>query len=140
MAAPADPYEVLGIERGASLADVRQAYRKAALKYHPDSQPENPEEASRKFHELTEAYKAISRSFSQEGESDVDPLAATPQDFARRQPGWWLRSSDEVDPTDDGEFQGRPFDHRDSYAMRNEPLVFLCCCAPPYSHDDTVLD
>lgn len=53
-----DYYEVLGVERDASDADIKSAYRKLALKYHPDRNKE--EGASDKFKEATEAYGVLS--------------------------------------------------------------------------------
>lgn len=54
-----DYYEVLGIERGANLDDIKKAYRKLALKYHPDKNPNNPD-AEEKFKEAAEAYGVLS--------------------------------------------------------------------------------
>ena len=56
-----DYYEVLGLERGASEGDIKSAYRKLALKYHPDRNPDS-EEAEEKFKELAEAYEVLSDS------------------------------------------------------------------------------
>ena len=53
-----DYYEVLGIERGASDEDIKKAYRKKALEYHPDRNPNNPE-AEAKFKEAAEAYDVL---------------------------------------------------------------------------------
>src|SRR5947209_18392905 len=57
---PLDYYEVLGVSRTATLDDVKSAYRKAALKWHPDRNPENKTEAEAKFRESTEAYSVLS--------------------------------------------------------------------------------
>jgi molecular chaperone DnaJ len=54
-----DYYEVLGIERGASLEQIKKAYRSRALKYHPDRNPGNTE-AEAKFKEAAEAYEVLS--------------------------------------------------------------------------------
>ncbi len=59
---PRDYYEVLGVGRDASLEDVKKAYRKVALKYHPDRNPENKEEASDKFKEASKAYEVLSNA------------------------------------------------------------------------------
>jgi molecular chaperone DnaJ len=55
-----DFYEVLGVERTASVEEIKASYRKAALKWHPDRNPENKHEAEAKFRECTEAYSVLS--------------------------------------------------------------------------------
>jgi molecular chaperone DnaJ len=55
-----DFYEVLGVERTAAVEEIKAAYRKAALKWHPDRNPANKEEAEVKFRECTEAYSVLS--------------------------------------------------------------------------------
>jgi molecular chaperone DnaJ len=57
-----DFYEVLGVARTASVEEIKSSYRKAALKWHPDRNPENKEEAEVKFRECTEAYSVLSDS------------------------------------------------------------------------------
>lgn len=54
-----DYYEVLGIARGADASEIKKAYRKLALKYHPDKNPDNTE-AEAKFKEAAEAYEVLS--------------------------------------------------------------------------------
>src|SRR5207247_1854790 len=55
-----DYYEVLGIARTAAVDEIKSAYRKAALKWHPDRNPENKSEAEVKFRECNEAYSVVS--------------------------------------------------------------------------------
>ncbi|XP_039092110.1 dnaJ homolog subfamily B member 7 [Hyaena hyaena] len=57
-----DYYEVLGVQRYASPEDIKKAYHKVALKWHPDKNPENKEEAERKFKEVAEAYEILSNN------------------------------------------------------------------------------
>lgn len=56
-----DYYEVLGVSRDADTEEIKKAYRKLALKYHPDRNPSN-KEAEEKFKEATEAYEVLSDS------------------------------------------------------------------------------
>ena len=53
-----DYYEVLGVERGTSGEEVKRAYRKLAVKFHPDKNPNDPH-AEEKFKELGEAYDVL---------------------------------------------------------------------------------
>uniref|UniRef100_A0A8C9H4M6 J domain-containing protein n=1 Tax=Piliocolobus tephrosceles TaxID=591936 RepID=A0A8C9H4M6_9PRIM len=52
-----DYYEALGVQRQASPEDIKKAHQKLALKWHPDENPENKEEAERKFRQVAEVLK-----------------------------------------------------------------------------------
>ncbi len=77
MANKRDYYEVLGVERGASDADIKKAYRKLAKQYHPDMNP-GDKAAEAKFKEANEAYEILSDSqkraqYDQFGHAGTDP-------------------------------------------------------------------
>src|SRR6202012_3592016 len=55
----ADCYELLGLPRNASMDDLKKAYRKLAMQYHPDRNPGNVE-AEHKFKEISSAYQILS--------------------------------------------------------------------------------
>ena len=72
-----DYYEVLGVEKGADAESIKKAYRKLAMKYHPDRNPGNAE-AEEKFKEAAEAYEVLSDAekrarYDQFGFAGVDP-------------------------------------------------------------------
>ena len=54
-----DYYEILGVQKNASEDDIKKAYRRLAMKYHPDRNPEDKTEAERKFKEAAEAYDVL---------------------------------------------------------------------------------
>eukprot|EP01031_Cornospumella_fuschlensis_P036169 gene36170-43867_t len=56
---PANFYDRLGVKKDATEQQIRKAYRKLAVKYHPDKNPDNKEEAERKFKQLSEAYEVL---------------------------------------------------------------------------------
>lgn len=52
-------YQLLGVEEGANASEIRKAYRRLALIYHPDKNPEDPEAAAETFRRLADAYEAL---------------------------------------------------------------------------------
>lgn len=54
-----DYYGILEVNRNATDEDVKKSYRKLAMKWHPDKNPNNKQEAEAKFKEISEAYEVI---------------------------------------------------------------------------------
>ena len=55
-------YEILGIDKKATETEIKKAYRKLAIKHHPDRNLENKEEAEKTFQKISEAYNVLSDS------------------------------------------------------------------------------
>lgn len=78
MSTKRDYYEILGLDKKATKAEIKSAYRKMALKYHPDKNKENDAEA--KFKEINEAYQILSddkkrQTYDQFGHAAFDPAS-----------------------------------------------------------------
>jgi molecular chaperone DnaJ len=74
-----DYYEILGVNRDASEEDIKKAYRKLAMKHHPDRNPDNPK-AEEHFKEAKEAYEVLSEgdkraAYDRFGHAGVNPQA-----------------------------------------------------------------
>src|SRR5690554_4236878 len=75
-----DYYDILGVAKNASDDEIKKAYRKLAMKYHPDRNPDS-KEAEDKFKEAKEAYEILSdeekrAAYDRFGHAGVDPNAA----------------------------------------------------------------
>ena len=76
MASKRDYYEILGLNRDASGDEIKKAFKKLAMKFHPDRNPDNPK-AEASFKEVKEAYEILSdpqkkSSYDQFGHAGVD--------------------------------------------------------------------
>ena len=54
-----DYYQILNVSRDSSAEDIKKAFRRLALQYHPDRNPENVQESGEKFKEINEAYEVL---------------------------------------------------------------------------------
>ena len=89
MAEKRDYYEVLGLKKGASEDEIKKAFRKMAMKYHPDRNP-GDKTAEEKFKEVNEAYSVLSdpdkkSKYDRFGHAGVDPNGAGFGGGARQQ-------------------------------------------------------
>jgi len=78
MAAKSDYYDILGVSKNASSEEIKKAYRKQALEWHPDRHRDDKEAAERRFKEINEAYQILSDSqkrsaYDQFGHSAFSP-------------------------------------------------------------------
>ena len=78
MSTKRDYYEILGVPKDASDAEIKKAFRKLAIKYHPDKNRDDPKTAEEKFKEVNEAYQVLSdknkrAQYDQFGHAGVDP-------------------------------------------------------------------
>eukprot|EP00287_Rhodomonas_sp_CCMP768_P012092 CAMPEP_0196725918 /NCGR_PEP_ID=MMETSP1091-20130531/7324_1 /TAXON_ID=302021 /ORGANISM="Rhodomonas sp., Strain CCMP768" /LENGTH=74 /DNA_ID=CAMNT_0042068257 /DNA_START=1 /DNA_END=221 /DNA_ORIENTATION=+ len=55
-----DYYAILGITKSATENEIKKAYKKSAMKWHPDKNPDNIQEAEKKFKEIAEAFDVLS--------------------------------------------------------------------------------
>lgn len=83
MAAKSDYYDVLGISKSASEAEIKSAYRKQALQWHPDKHKTDKEAAEKRFKEINEAYQVLSNkdkraAYDQYGHSAFSPGGSAP--------------------------------------------------------------
>jgi len=70
-----DFYKILGVKRDASTSQIKKAYRKLAVKYHPDKNPDDEEVVS-KFHDINDAYEVLQddekrKIYDQHGEEGI---------------------------------------------------------------------
>jgi DnaJ-class molecular chaperone len=78
VAAKSDYYDILGVSKGTSAGEIKKAYRKQALEWHPDKHKDNKEAAEKRFKEINEAYQILSdaekrRAYDQFGHAAFSP-------------------------------------------------------------------
>ncbi|XP_061091423.1 dnaJ homolog subfamily B member 6-like [Conger conger] len=116
-----DYYHILGVPEKASSEDIKKAYRKLALKWHPDKNPDNKEQAEKKFKEIAEAYEVLSDGSRRE---DYDRNDRRDADFGHPSAFWSTSFRDPNDVfrdffQDDFGFGGRGFPGAPSWQPSN---------------------
>ena len=81
-----DPYEVLGVERKASEADIKKAYRRLARKFHPDVNA-GDNAAKKKFQEIAAAYEVLKDAKRRKHFDQTGDTGGPPEPGAARPPG-----------------------------------------------------
>jgi len=81
MAAKSDYYDILGVSKGATQPEIKKAYRKQALEWHPDKHKDNKDAAEKRFKEVNEAYQILSdtekrKAYDQFGHAAFSPGGA----------------------------------------------------------------
>ena len=118
MSTKRDYYEILGASKSATDKEIKSAYRKLALKWHPDKNPKKRKEAEDKFKEINEAYQVLSdtkkrQTYDQFGHAAFDPssgMGGSPFGGANRQgPFTWSYNTGGGSPFQGGDF-GDPFE------------------------------
>lgn len=73
-----DYYEILGVPKDSTADDIKKAYRKLAIKWHPDKNPENTKVAEEKFKEIAEAYEVLSDPKKRDAYDRYGPAGLNP--------------------------------------------------------------
>lgn len=87
MAAKSDYYDILGVSKNASADEVKKAYRKQALEWHPDKHKTNKEAAEKRFKEVNQAYQILSDSEKRKAYDQFGHQAFSPRGAPGGQPG-----------------------------------------------------
>ncbi len=118
-----DYYDILAIQKSATDKEIKAAYRKQALKWHPDKNPDKKKEAEEKFKEINEAYQVLSdpqkrQHYDQFGHSAFDPrggMGGNPFSGAQSGPFTWTYTTGSGSNPFEGMDFGDPFDIFESF-------------------------
>jgi DnaJ-class molecular chaperone len=122
MATKTDYYDILGVSKTASADEIKKAYRKQALEWHPDRHKDNKEAAEKRFKEINEAYQVLGdpkkrQSFDQFGTANGpqgNPFAGGGNPFGQGSPFTYTYSTGGQNPFGNADF-GDPFDIFESF-------------------------
>ncbi len=122
MASKTDYYDILGVSKSATAEEIKKAYRKQALEWHPDRHKDNKEAAEKRFKEINEAYQVLSNpqkksSYDQYGSANGPqgfPGGGQGNPFAGGSPFTYTYSAGGQNPFGNADF-GDPFDIFESF-------------------------
>jgi len=121
MATKTDYYDILGVSKGASQDEIKKAYRKQALEWHPDRHKDDKEAAEKRFKEINEAYQVLSDS-NKRSQYDQFGTAGSPQGFpGGGNPFTYTYTTNSQNPFGNGGF-GDPFDIFESFFGGGNPF------------------
>ncbi|KKU09835.1 MAG: Chaperone protein DnaJ [Candidatus Woesebacteria bacterium GW2011_GWB1_45_5] len=138
MASKTDYYDILGVSKGASADEIKKAYRKQALEWHPDRHKDDKEAAEKRFKEINEAYQVLSNP---QKRSSYDQFGhAGPQGFGggnpfaggRTGPFTYTYATNGQNPFGNMDF-GDPFDIFESFFGGGNPFGRQARQVPRYS-------
>jgi DnaJ-class molecular chaperone len=127
-----DYYDVLGLKKNSTTEEIKKAYKKFALQWHPDRNVDNQEEATRKFKEIAEAYEVLSdeqkrRTYDTFGHEGLNPRSpgASPRGY-----GNFYTGADAFDIFEElfGQTPGFSFNFRRSTPRKAPPSRFTLRC------------
>jgi len=129
MATKTDYYDILGVSKSASAEEIKKAYRKQALEWHPDRHKDNKEAAEKRFKEINEAYQVLSNpqkksSYDQYGSAGGPqgfPGSGQGNPFAGGSPFTYTYSAGGQNPFGNADF-GDPFDIFESFFGGSSPF------------------
>lgn len=130
MAAKSDYYDILGVSKGSSDSEIKTAYRKQAVEWHPDKHKDDKEAAERRFKEINEAYQVLSdiekrKAYDQFGHNAFSPGGAPggAGGFPGGAGGWKVYTSGSGQNPYSGFDFGDPFDIFEQFFGGRNPFA-----------------
>lgn len=146
MATKTDYYDILGVSKSASADEIKKAYRKQALEWHPDTHKGDKEAAEKRFKEINEAYQVLGDSqkksqYDQFGSAGPtgNPFSGGGNPFSQGSPFTYTYTSGGENPFANQDF-GDPFDIFESFFGGGSPFGRQTRAKPRYSLTITFME